>query len=385
MAIKTPKIHVYPRADAGGTFYAKVSGKNPITGKRSVPFSIGTKDPEEAELWRQKELARLRRVALGIESEFPEDTKETTITLEEAWRLYSELAEVKRKSIHTLNLEALCFKMFREWCAARGVITIEAVTPMLIKEYRRHMQTTEKAGGGLRDSQTVNNYIRDVGVVWKYLTAEEIYNGVNPFKSVPKLKVARKEAKSRPWSEVQEVVAEAKYHGRDIALAFILGMFFGIRKLEILRARWEHIDWEAGTITFHKTKPRPMKYTVNLYPEAIEAFLPYRCTKGYIVKPENNDWPAETRYRWEFRKQWDTVFKKVNKAREEKGLPKIKPFSPHQLRHTLITHLSGNGWSLDDIAAFLCQDETDVTKVYGKKGPELRRQTLKISLKERTA
>lgn len=368
MKTHSPSISVFRRGGPEGVYYAQVN--------RTTPFSLSTRDPKEAELWKEGKLAEMRRSMLGISHHYP--AVAVDLTFEESWTQYESLRSVQNKAAKTRIGERYAYNMFTSWCIGRGHTLMKSVTPGLIKEYRRHLQSRPKKCGGLLDETSVNGYIRDAGVVWKYLTAEEIFNGENPFKSVPKLAVGEKMSKARDWEDVKLVVEEARKHGKDIYLVFALGMYLGIRRSEILRARWEHINWDADTITIHKTKPRVMRYTVNLYPEIREALTAYRLDTGFIVKPENIVADDQLANRWDYRCQMRTVFKKLNATREPDA--QIAFFSSHKLRHTLITRLRGIGWELKDIAAFVCQSETSVTEKYGKAGPDIRRETLVIDV-----
>jgi integrase len=230
----------------------------------------------------------------------------------------------------------------------------------------------------------VNNYITHLSAVWYHLTGEErIYTGINPFKSIRKLKIESAPPKDRPWADVEAVVEEAALHGSNIHKAFVLTHLFGIRKVEMLRVRHSDIDWKRRTITFHKTKPRKKTYTVHMPPEAVEALMKYRQPgDAYFVKPESAAWPEDVEYRWHFRTAWQTVFRSLNAKREAASIPKVEPFSPHQLRHTLITRLVSLGWPLQDVAAFVDQDEVTVTAKYGRQGPDLRRETLRVNTRD---
>jgi integrase len=370
MKLSAPTISIFRRGGPKGVFYAQVN--------RTTPFSLGTRDPKEAELWKQGKLADLRRSMLGISQHYAVEVE--PLTFDEAWTAYVGLRSVQKKAAPTRVGEEITYRLFTEWCRLRGLSLFESVTPALIKEYRRYLQSRPRRGGGLLDDTSVNNYVRDAGVVWKYLTAEEIYNGENPFKSVPKLAVAEKASKARNWEEVKYVIEASSRIDQDAHLVFVLGLYLGIRRSEILRARWEHIDWDANQITIHKTKPTVMTYTVNLYPDVRDALFAYRRDQGYIVKPGNTS-RLTGRYRWEYRSKMVSVFKQINKDRSDDC--KIAPFSSHKLRHTLITHLRGLGWELKDIAAFVCQSETSVTEKYGKAGPDIRRETLVIDVNKR--
>lgn len=355
-----PHILLYPRGKAGGTYYAVV-----FDGQRKKgPFSIKTKDRETAYLWRDQEMARLRAPHV--------ETAKPALTFDAAWDAYEKLPAVATKSPHTMKHERGCYRMFAAWCEAQGCTTVDAVTPAMAKEYRREMQRERNIS-----ATSVNNYISNVKPVWAYLIQEEVLDCDNPFRAIQPLKVSKKAPKSRSWDDVQAILLEAEQLGTDITLFLTLGLYLGIRRLEILRARWEDIDWTGQTITIHKTKPRPMQYTVNLYPELVERLLPHRQPVGYIVAPESPTTDALA-LRWNYYRPLQAVFDSLNSKRPPEE--RIEPFSAHQLRHTLITHLRSLGWSLGDVAAFVCQNETAITEKYGEAGPELRRASLNISL-----
>ena len=76
------------------------------------------------------------------------------------------------------------------------------------------------------------------------------------------------------------------------------------------------------------------------------------------------------------------MFRSLNEKRAAEGRTTVEAFSPHQLRHTLITRLISLGWSLQDVAAFVDQDEVSVTAKYGQQGPDLRRESLRVNVSQ---
>lgn len=132
-------------------------------------------------------------------------------------------------------------------------------------------------------------------------------------------------------------------------LLVMLGITSGARKGELLRLRWEDIDFDRHEATVHETKNGDKK-TLPLTQSVINELVKYRAPDNQlifasVVKP---DIP----YNWTI--AWQEALK----------VAQIKQFRFHDLRHTCASYLAQNGATLLEIGNVLGQRNLSVTKRY---------------------
>jgi integrase len=189
--------------------------------------------------------------------------------------------------------------------------------------------------------------MRACKIVINHLIRLEAFDKANPFSRVKPLPESR-EVKYLDWQVVKALVDGAAPFGQDIHLVFILGAYAGLRKDEILRARWEHVDWPQGRLLVDGTKTTASRDYVPLHDLLRASLEPYRQESGWIVRPEKEVSGKAHCYRWNWRAQWAAV---CTAAKVE--------CTPHQLRHSVATHLLDMGYTLQQVAVFL-RHATDI-------------------------
>jgi integrase/recombinase XerC len=134
----------------------------------------------------------------------------------------------------------------------------------------------------------------------------------------------------------------------------------GLRSVEIATLTLDDIDWDAGVLTFRKTKSR--REQVLPLPEmtgrAIAAYLKYERPKSthrevFLRRMAPQDRPIGP----------DLVRKTIRQAYEQAGLPYTKS---HLLRHTIASRLLAGGSSLKEVADVLRHQSLNTTLIYAK-------------------
>ena len=190
---------------------------------------------------------------------------------------------------------------------------------------------------------SVNNFVKDLRAVYNTARTEHLgdfgpmYTGSNPFERIKRVEKREgdKEKQALMPEQVEALIQAAAEHSKaqqadNIHLVFALGGYAGLRKNEIVNARWEWIDWDAKTISVvqnvtFRTKNRRSR-TIPLASKLAAILEPYRHPEGYIYM--DNHTPGK-RYRCNFQRSFQFV---CNKA----GLAWV---TPHVLRHSWITNL----------------------------------------------
>lgn len=192
-------------------------------------------------------------------------------------------------------------------------------------------------------SVTLNTYYRQLRPFFRDLAQRD---GIpNPFDTVPPPRLGRQRLpKAKSFADCQHILATAEHYDwpsayerwRAVAI-FGLFLYAGLRKGEVLRLQYGHVDLREGTIFIEKSKAENDR-SVRIAPEL-------RMILGRYV--------AERRHR--FGKDVGPAF--LTSMRTKQGISEMSlrrivrtirtasgiAFSMHGLRHSFITTLLNNG------------------------------------------
>jgi integrase len=189
------------------------------------------------------------------------------------------------------------------------------------------------------------------------------FQGENPAKGIHKFREDRRERflnadeLSRLWKVLD---AEASPHwGAYFKLALLLGM----RKNELLRACWEHVNLAEALWTLPVTKAS-RSHTLPIPKAAIEILqqLPSRQTSLWLF-------PRENRPGHRFGRADDAW----SRIRARAGLPDVRI---HDLRRTLGSWLAAQGCSLPLIGRALNHTNVATTQIYARMNLDPVREAL---------
>ena len=310
---------MYKRSN--GIYYAKYQDNG-----KMVCVSLRTSSKKDA-LRAKTELERA--VLLGRASK----SAVVPLTFADAWTAYEAGVKVAKKATVLYN-ESCVWRTWSDWCSAHNIPSLQAVRTADVAAWQSDRLAAGHAAVG------VNTYQRILHAVWNHLIRLEVLGVANPFQKVQPVPTDRT-TKFLPWADVKKMVAAAGTVGRDIHLVFILGAYAGLRKDEILRTKWKHVDWEARKLFADGTKTAASSDSIPLHKDLRLALEQYREEKGFIVAPDHTAASTHS-YRWDWRRQWAKVEKLS-------GLEA----TPHQLRHSVATHLLDLGYNIQHVAKFL--------------------------------
>lgn len=156
---------------------------------------------------------------------------------------------------------------------------------------------------------------------------------------------------------------------RSHKLALHLLMLCMVRKSEMIEARWEEFDFEAGEWTIPAARMKKDKaHIVPLSQQAIAMFLELQT----LALAQGSDWVFPSRH---------TPTKPISKTTLNvaiRGLQAdVQDFVIHDFRRTASTHLNETGFNSDWIEKALAHDTGGVRGVYNKaEWKESRREML---------
>lgn len=251
-----------------------------------------------------------------------EGEAESDITVGEAYSLYIEhLRENGGKNIRAKEIH---FRVH--------ILNEFSTTPIAkVKSYPIDVFTKKKVRDGLSPS-TVNRIIATFDDFFGYCQLREW------IKSKPYTFTKYKEdfkKKTKISSENKKSMLEAS-KGPDqhplIHLFLVFGFDVGMRHNEILNVRWENINWDTGDILLPKTKTgeRLQPTTERIMKELRSLQKTTGATNGFVFSSEKSDTGRIYSMRKQFTKVCDSAGISQN-------------YTPHFMRHTCVSELSGNG------------------------------------------
>ena len=183
---------------------------------------------------------------------------------------------------------------------------------------------------------------------WGYL--EE--SAVNPARDIDKFKEAKRDRWVTPEEIPRLVRAINEEQNPYVRTAIWLYLLTGLRKTELLKAKWADVDWARGELKIPDTKSRRVHYVPLSGPalamlrktsrfEGNEFILPGRNPGGHIVN---------------IHKPWHRI-----RARAE-----LRDVRLHDLRRTVGSWLAQSGNSLHLIGKVLNHSSTATTAVYAR-------------------
>jgi integrase len=135
---------------------------------------------------------------------------------------------------------------------------------------------------------------------------------------------------------------ENKHDGIDLVVGLLA--YAGLRKAEVVAARWEWIDWNAKTLTVTQgdgftTKSRRDR-ALPLHSKLVAILEPHQRPTGYIYAPDK---VGAGKYRVDFQRPFRDV-------RMAAGLEWV---TPHLLRHSWATNLIKAGAAVPKVSQWL--------------------------------
>lgn len=252
-------------------------------------------------------------------------------------------------TIKTVNHE---WKTFREWA---NPAKLSDITPNIIRDYMAHRLDQGYA------RSTVRSSLLCLSSVFRTAIKElHCWSAENPVRGIELPKADERFPRFLEAAEVESLLRHAEAHSRDMFLVFALGGLCGLRKNEIVSARWGWVDFERGVFRVSqdgefKTKSKKDR-VIPLVDRLRDILTSFRSDnpKEFIVYPEKESKRSQTCYRCDF----TAAFKSVSKAAKLEGI------SPHTLRHSFASLLAINNVSLYKIQNWLGHSSAATTQIY---------------------
>jgi len=238
-----------------------------------------------------------------------------------------------------------------------GTLSIEALTPERVAKWHRNIG---KAG-----PVEANRCLETLRAAWRWADTHELLpdGHRDPTRRVKKFaEQSRDRWLRRP--ELERILKEtAKQEDPFVRAAIPLLLLTGLRKRELLSARWENVDLDRGEIRLPSTKSGEAQ--VRILPRPAVEIL--RELPSYAESPFVFPSPGRPReHRRDIKRQWGQI-------REDAGLEDV---TLHDLRRTAGSYMAQAGVPLQVIQQVLGHSHPGVTKLYARLSSDNERQAL---------
>jgi integrase len=313
---------------------------------------------------RTKSVQRARAMVIQIERNLaaglPWDAADTdtSVTMEafEA-RLEKDLAATRQP--HTVKTLLHEWKHFRDWS---GKLYLGEVQQQTVLDYKRHLLARGY------EKSTVRSSLLALSSIFKVAVQElHLYRGENPCKGVGLPKADSRHVRFLDKDQLEALLTAAAEYGRDMHLIVALGCFAGLRKNELVNARWDWIDWNGRGAVSVKSQDgfRPKSGRDRRIPMNARLRPVLEEYKGdpdaYVVYPDLPTKPDKpTQYRVDFTDAFGSVCKAAG----------VDWVTPHTMRHTFASQLVIAGVSIYKVGKWLGHADVKTTQIYAHLAPD---------------
>jgi len=209
--------------------------------------------PEPGQTQRQIEKELKRQAVL-----FEESCMKGNVT---APVKFQEYTEQWFKDCAELNLKASTLQNYR-WLSKRaykalGFMRMDRISPRHIQRFIRELTEGERADGfeGNISPKTVKSHVSFVSTVFDYACKMQVVS-VNPCRNVTLPKIIESEREIYGLQETQKLInllLQEKPRNLKFVVFYILAIFSGFRRGELMGLEYRDFDFEYNTITVRRT------------------------------------------------------------------------------------------------------------------------------------
>jgi len=264
-------------------------------------------------------------------------------------------------SPHTAARYRRDIAVFFQWADDNGYDIFKMI-PWHIDQYRRWLQTAEHVGRYRRklklSRQTIAGRISAVSSFYRYCRANSPrLVSVNPAQDVSRPRVAREsQTLGLTADEATAIRAAARERGaREYALIQLL-LGTGLRISEVTRADTGDFVQEGDTCYLRIVRKGGERDLVEVPVPAVRALRRYLDGRDgpLFLSSDGQRMTRRQAAHW------------IRGLAIAAGVPRVRPISPHSLRHTVATLALDAGVSLRDLQVLLGHKSTETTARYDR-------------------
>ena len=345
---------------------------------------------------RQCEL--VRSSVLSVLSErFKENTYNLIIPL------LNKFLESKRGKLRDTTIDSYEYRKERleEYFNQFQDFTVERVTPKVVADLINYLEKTKGLGyRSVRDTHTFLYGFMKWCVVEEYITVNPCENTASLINNIPKSNVNEEEFKFLSqeefdglWEYLSQTPDKLVYR---MGVMYYLAIVYGLRKEEVLALKWDCVDYNSMHLTIKRTRTKGKKIydfddvkSKSSYRQYPITNVVYELLKNIESLSKDNNCDSEYVFCWYENELTDTnkkfagcpfrpdyINKKMDKImRFYRGITGIDYswMTFHKLRHSCVSILTTQGWSLSEIQQWVGHSDSRTTKrIYQHFKPDWR-------------
>lgn len=334
---------IYVRRTKAGNprYYADYYDRN---GKRIQKLIQNASSWEEAQEWLKRAVLKEHHKECGI--------KEQKLSIK-----FKDFVEMFIEDYSKVNKASWKDDRYRlqKYINFFGNIDLGEVSPREIERFK-----SLKIKEGLSKT-TVNHYLKilkrlfNIAIAWEYAVA-------NPVERVQLY--SENGSKRERILTAEEEICLFEYAPKHLRPILIVALHTGMRRGEILRMKWEDIDFDAREIRVQKTKtgrPRLIDINSTLYNE-LRTLRKLSDNPYLFINPKTG-------------KPYTKLQKSFDRARKRAGIDDLRF---HDLRHTFASRLIVRGVDIIRVKDFLGHTSVKTTERYTHSSREERKEAIEL-------
>jgi integrase len=355
-------ILIYCRAcKSSNTLAAKQCGKCGTVFGRDKKFRVSVKVKGKCVVRIVDNLTIAREVESAIKGDLIRreyDIKahqvNTIPTMNALWEKYLPWAKEHKKSWR----DDLYY--YRKHLEPRfGPKTLSSINAFDLERLKMDLKKGTNAKGKPYAIQTIKHVLVIVRRLFNLALKWGIYDGKNPMDAVQMPKVDNQITEFLSDEELLSLLDVLEHWPfRESAVFVKFAMYTGIRRGELFKLQWEHIDFERGLVRLVDPKGKKTT-TIPISQQAIDTLSELSRDSVYVFPGDN------CKQRTDFKGPWYRI-------RKAAGLP--ANFRFHGLRHNFASYLISNGVDLSVVGALLTHKNAATTQRYAHLRPDAVKQ-----------
>lgn len=355
----------------GNSYRIRCSTGYDSKGRQIMRSTTWTPDPGMTPRQVEKELQR--QAVLFEEKCKASGTAACTIKFEPfAHEWFTEYAEKQLRIRTVARLHQLEPRTYQ----AIGHLRMDKITARQIQSFINNLAEpgiNKRTGGGL-SPKTQSHYLSFISSVFDYAIRMDMLTD-NPTKRVTIQKLEQKEREVYTLEETQHFLDLMQTEPPVFQAFFVLAIYGGFRRAEILGLEWKDIDFETGVVTISRS---------SLYAKGVGTFTDTTKTKGSqrslklplsVIDILRVHRKAQLEQRLQMGDQWhdhDRLFTTWNGEPMGTGTPRkwliafcekhgLRYLGIHSFRHLNASLLINSGVDLKTVSASLGHSQTSTT------------------------
>jgi integrase len=254
---------------------------------------------------------------------------------------YLPYASVRKRSIET-DLSVLKNHLLPDF----GSKKLNEITRPDLIAFHTRKRGEGYAPGTVDRMMVLMRYALNLAKKWEFVSKDFVPMEDFPFFNAPN---ARERYLSQ--AEVHQLIVALRRSENSDLLQIITGLLLtGLRKSELLCARWEWVNFQNSTLTIPVTKQgRPHRLPLTPELQAFFQGLPSKEKSLYLFPSKKTGLP------------YKSIFQSWNTARNAAGMPELRI---HDLRHSFASFLVNSGRSLYEVQRLLGHTSSKTTQRY---------------------